>query len=144
VLNIVRTCYPGYQVNTSIYLTGGLVGEVAAQVDVEGPGNVGVWYVFNFAAGGGNLSNPSVYGSFLVRTQPVSDITASAIPEPCTWAMMLLGFAGLGFAGYRRARAGQKGATGWPMNRRAAIEYVMHVEHAQLGSGGRERIWRTS
>jgi hypothetical protein len=28
------------------------------------------------------------------------------VPEPATWAMMLLGFAGLGFAGYRRARAG--------------------------------------
>jgi hypothetical protein len=25
-------------------------------------------------------------------------------PEPSTWAMMLLGFAGLGFAGYRRAK----------------------------------------
>jgi hypothetical protein len=24
-------------------------------------------------------------------------------PEPSTWAMMILGFAGLGFAGYRRA-----------------------------------------
>jgi hypothetical protein len=29
---------------------------------------------------------------------------SSAIPEPGTWAMMLLGFAGLGFAGWRRAR----------------------------------------
>lgn len=27
-----------------------------------------------------------------------------SVPEPSTWAMMLLGFAGLGFAGYRRAR----------------------------------------
>ncbi len=27
-----------------------------------------------------------------------------AAPEPSTWAMMLLGFAGLGFAGYRKAR----------------------------------------
>jgi hypothetical protein len=26
------------------------------------------------------------------------------VPEPSTWAMMLLGFAGLGFAGYRRSR----------------------------------------
>ena len=26
------------------------------------------------------------------------------VPEPSTWAMMLLGFAGLGFAGYRRAK----------------------------------------
>jgi hypothetical protein len=28
----------------------------------------------------------------------------SAVPEPSTWAMMLVGFSGLGFAGYRRAR----------------------------------------
>ena len=28
----------------------------------------------------------------------------SAVPEPSTWAMMLLGFAGLGFVGYHRAR----------------------------------------
>jgi len=27
-----------------------------------------------------------------------------AIPEPTTWAMMLAGFAGLGFAGYRSTR----------------------------------------
>ena len=32
-------------------------------------------------------------------------ITAVATPELSTWAMMGLGFAGLGFAGYRRARA---------------------------------------
>jgi phospholipase/lecithinase/hemolysin len=29
----------------------------------------------------------------------------SPVPEPSTWAMMLLGFLGLGFAGYRGARA---------------------------------------
>jgi uncharacterized protein (TIGR03118 family) len=28
----------------------------------------------------------------------------SAVPEPSTWAMMLIGFLSLGFAGYRRAR----------------------------------------
>ena len=27
-----------------------------------------------------------------------------AVPEPSTWAMMLAGFAGLGFAGYRASR----------------------------------------
>ncbi len=31
-------------------------------------------------------------------------LTGTVIPEPSTWAMMLLGFAGLGFAGYRQAR----------------------------------------
>ena len=29
---------------------------------------------------------------------------STAIPEPSTWAMMMLGFAGLGFAGYRKAK----------------------------------------
>ena len=31
--------------------------------------------------------------------------TASAVPEPSTWAMMLLGFAGVGFMAYRRSPA---------------------------------------
>ena len=31
-------------------------------------------------------------------------LQGSVVPEPSTWAMMLLGFAGLGFAGYRHAR----------------------------------------
>jgi hypothetical protein len=31
-------------------------------------------------------------------------LDGSVVPEPSTWAMMLLGFAGLGFAGYGRAR----------------------------------------
>lgn len=29
---------------------------------------------------------------------------APSVPEPSTWAMMLVGFAGLGYAGYRKAR----------------------------------------
>jgi hypothetical protein len=29
---------------------------------------------------------------------------SGAIPEPTTWAMMLLGFAGIGYAGYRKAK----------------------------------------
>ena len=32
-------------------------------------------------------------------------ITASAVPETSTWAMLALGFAGLGFAGYRSAKS---------------------------------------
>ena len=31
-------------------------------------------------------------------------VSAPVVPEPSTWAMMLLGFAGLGFAGYRASR----------------------------------------
>jgi hypothetical protein len=29
---------------------------------------------------------------------------ASAVPEPSTWAMLLIGFAGLGYAGWRRSK----------------------------------------
>jgi PEP-CTERM motif len=38
-------------------------------------------------------------------TSPITDefgVIATVVPEPSTWAMMLLGFAGLGFAGYRQ------------------------------------------
>jgi PEP-CTERM motif len=32
-----------------------------------------------------------------------SPVSVGAVPEPSAWAMMLIGFAGLGFVGYRRA-----------------------------------------
>jgi hypothetical protein len=34
----------------------------------------------------------------------ITSISGSPIPEPSTWAMMLLGFAGLGYVGFRRTR----------------------------------------
>lgn len=34
------------------------------------------------------------------------DNIAAGVPEPATWAMMLLGFAGIGFVAYRRTRKG--------------------------------------
>jgi hypothetical protein len=41
-----------------------------------------------------------------VGDQLILDVTtatvAPAVPEPSTWAMMLLGFAGIGFMAYRR------------------------------------------
>jgi hypothetical protein len=47
-------------------------------------------------------------GSDIVGGTPAPTFNAafslSAAPEPSTWAMMLLGFVGLGFVGYRQAR----------------------------------------
>lgn len=34
-------------------------------------------------------------------------VVSPSVPEPATWAMMFLGFAGLGYAEYRRARSGR-------------------------------------
>jgi PEP-CTERM motif len=39
------------------------------------------------------------------------ELVVSIVPEPSTWAMMLLGFAGLGFAGYRVRRTAKIVAT---------------------------------
>jgi phospholipase/lecithinase/hemolysin len=54
--------------------------------------------------------NSFVYWNDIHPTAPVQALWAqgfrAAVPEPSTWAMLLIGFLGLGFAGYRRgARA---------------------------------------
>jgi hypothetical protein len=51
----------------------------------------------------------AVFGLAVVDSQQTFDYFTNAgisasTPEPSTWAMMVLGFAGLGFAGYRKAR----------------------------------------
>lgn len=63
-------------------------------------------YALDFTA----MAGGSYYVSFNAVGQgdnidPILDnVSVSAVPEPATWAMMLLGFAALGFAGYRQAR----------------------------------------
>jgi PEP-CTERM motif len=49
-------------------------------------------------------SGPFVMNSVLVPGV-VDHLTISEVPEPSTWAMMALGFAGLGFLGYRKTRS---------------------------------------
>jgi PEP-CTERM motif len=44
-------------------------------------------------------------GASVITASGVFDnFTSPTVPEPSTWAMLLLGFAGLGFAGYRSRR----------------------------------------
>ena len=56
------------------------------------------------------VSNTIIFGlAHGTTTSPITDefsVSGTVVPEPSTWAMMLLGFAGLAFSGYRRARAG--------------------------------------
>jgi hypothetical protein len=54
-----------------------------------------------------NSSNGHVMRAFglnyALSAVPSSDLIGTSVPEPSTWAMMLLGFAGLGFA-FRQSR----------------------------------------
>jgi hypothetical protein len=58
-----------------------------------------------------NSGNGPSYGpddaplAYLDHVFAVTGNSTSSIPEPSTWAMTLLGFAGLGFAGYRSRKA---------------------------------------
>jgi hypothetical protein len=38
----------------------------------------------------------------------------AAVPEPSTWAMLLIGFAGIGFVTYREGKRASRGAAPWP------------------------------
>ncbi len=51
----------------------------------------------------GDIESPP--GAF--PTDLIFTATLTVVPEPSTWAMMMLGFAGLGFTGYRKARSGR-------------------------------------
>lgn len=67
---------------------------------------------FSLQSDGGEIiksvSISAVDGLFTdVRQERLGDITAiTAVPEPTTWAMMVLGFAGVGFMAYRRRSNG--------------------------------------
>jgi hypothetical protein len=56
---------------------------------------------FFLGVGANSLTGTHIAG---IPGAAVFEVTTGLVPEPSTWAMMLLGFAGLGFAGYRSAR----------------------------------------
>jgi hypothetical protein len=58
----------------------------------------GTYYLANGAA------SETIHADLATLT--VSDHVVAGVPEPSTWAMMLLGFAGVGFAAYRKKKTG--------------------------------------
>jgi hypothetical protein len=79
----------------------------------------GYHYDVSFMQGIFTLANSGGAGpeSFKLTTSGPGTVdfslTTSAVPEPVTWAMMLLGFAGLGIVGYgRRSLSSPRGASG--------------------------------
>jgi PEP-CTERM motif len=53
---------------------------------------------------GTDIVGPPVTGGTAPTFNATFSLTGAVVPEPSTWAMMLLGFAGLGFAAYRKGR----------------------------------------
>jgi PEP-CTERM motif len=72
------------------------------------PGETASFWAFTYL----DYIPPSIYWSVSVEGGPNGEAASffegavETIPEPSTWAMMLLGFAGLGFVGYRTSRKG--------------------------------------
>ena len=59
-------------------------------------------YVQFAASLGEAITSVSFHNSPNVNSFEVANFQVTAVPEASTWAMMLLGFAGVGFAAYRR------------------------------------------
>jgi hypothetical protein len=51
----------------------------------------------------GALFGPGGSNNYYAYNVPLT-MSAGAVPEPSTWAMMLLGFAGLAYAGLKQTR----------------------------------------
>jgi hypothetical protein len=91
----------GSEVFSGITLVNGEITDISAPFGGGGiftsdPGPINLFFGINNSLGfelGGSLNE----GTFTV---------AAAVPEPSTWAMMILGFCGLGFMAYRRKQNG--------------------------------------
>ena len=58
-------------------------------------------YSFTFTTAGGNLHFTEL-GPSDQQGNLLDNVVLTAVPEPATWAMMILGFMGVGFMAYRR------------------------------------------
>jgi hypothetical protein len=69
-------------------------------VTAQNPG--GYWNLWGTSPG--NYSLWESVGSYNYPIAENGTLSVAAVPELSTWAMMLTGFAGLGFASYRASR----------------------------------------
>ena len=80
--------------------TGSLIGQVLASDLYSNFSNIENTQDPGFLV---SFLTPEKYGS-VVFTTGSSDFEFAAVPEPSTWAMLGIGFAGLALAGYKRSR----------------------------------------
>jgi PEP-CTERM motif len=63
------------------------------------------WSAFNLWGNGGASYTLATTASYDVNAMFNGTASITAVPEPSTWAMMLVGFAGLAYVGYRGRRS---------------------------------------
>jgi PEP-CTERM motif len=80
--------------------TGSLIGQVLASDLYSNFSNIDNTQDPGFLV---SFMTPEKYGS-VVFTTGSSDFEFAAVPEPSTWAMLGIGFAGLALTGYKRSR----------------------------------------
>jgi hypothetical protein len=85
------------------------MGSAEVNISSDGVTFFGSVNMIDFSDFAGSGSNDFVFAIFaelgetIGASGTVTETILTSVPEPSTWAMMLLGFAGLGYAGYRRA-----------------------------------------
>jgi hypothetical protein len=123
------TTFTGFLDNSGVISTITFPGSVSTQAlgvndlgEIVGDYTLSDGNMFGFLDKGGVFSTIDPFGSTAVTANGINDLGhivgfytnadgntigfETSVPEPSTWAMMLLGFAGLGFLGYRKVRTG--------------------------------------
>lgn len=93
--------FTGTLVDSSTY-SGGEIKDFDITAFVNGALSSGEFVAARLEATVAPSSLSSYYGGQF--DTPSLTFSTSAVPEPATWIMMMLGFVGLGFAGYRSAK----------------------------------------
>ena len=88
----------------------GLIFDVGTRVAVAGAFPVlAIGNGSNASVFTGNVGGTEYYAQVGTSNIGEATVISNGVPEPSTWAMMLLGFGGLGFLAYRKAQKGNAG-----------------------------------
>jgi uncharacterized protein (TIGR03118 family) len=88
------------EINAFDPITGAFIGSIPIDTGANGPG--GLWALI-FGNGGSNGDPNTLFFTDGINGEADGLFgSISAVPEPSTWAMMILGFAGIGFMAYRQ------------------------------------------
>ena len=94
------------QVSTETYRVSDNLGN-SSDFSLASNGNSGATTI-GFAATGNVVTIAAITGlpefDFFIDNIHFNEPLVLGVPEPSTWAMMILGFAGVGFMAYRRSR----------------------------------------